>query len=575
MMSRTKCNRLLGYAIITIAIALELHNNNSSAAVVSAFAPPSLFAARNQSIQPRKPTSIITSDVCSSIKLFGLANVNDYFDSFRRDENNNDEHVDDGTSSSLNDGRNENDLKYIGHGRISASADNAANNGAFDVNNYFSSFGSQSGSSSSSDDTTTAQYGEEEQTIDDGSSYTSFDTAQQQQQQPPPSPKKKMTHSQIIAYNNSRLCPKSFLTQSSIQSFIYLLEECRDPHSGKWIQDFLHVQNLGNFHGTGAFNVQTYPTWDSVLIDILRQPNQKMIVSAKRRGRGHGGWSKNNPYLQERWVEFKIDIRPASLVQRLLSVRQQLAVEFERDLEIVGMVDGMIIESYFSTMKREREEQQQQQQPWDDKNKQDGGQVADMITPPMNDENGRAFDRISVNILSNFTEFASSGSASSSPFRKGNFDLLYNLCTQASVHRLLRDLRESKVDSVSYQWLQKFYSERVSEYFDGDQAFGRADDFIDTLLRSPPSLVSMDDGRSLGLTDPLRIAERIIAKRSEVAHEWIGMMKEVKADHLVLNELVVRVMMGKAIDASEDNNEVTIEEETTWEPLGDDAGVFE
>jgi hypothetical protein len=77
------------------------------------------------------------------------------------------------------------------------------------------------------------------------------------------------------------------------------------------------------------------------------------------------------------------------------------------------------------------------------------------------------------------------------------------------------------------------------------------------------------------LTDPLRIAERIIAKRSEVAHEWIGMMKEVKADHLVLNELVVRVMMGKAIDASEDNNDVTIEEETTWEPLGDDAGVFE
>ena len=139
---------------------------------------------------------------------------------------------------------------------------------------------------------------------------------------------------------------------------------------------------------------------------------------------------------------------------------------------------------------------------------------------------------------------------------------------------MLRDLQESKVDSVSYQWLLKFYSERLSEFFDGDVAFGRADDFIDALLRSPPSLVSVDDGRSIGLTDPLRIAERIIAKRSEVAHEWIGMMKDVKQDHLVFNDLLFRVMMGKAIDATEDN-EVVIEEETTFEPLGDDAGAFE
>jgi hypothetical protein len=254
-------------------------------------------------------------------------------------------------------------------------------------------------------------------------------------------------------------------------------------------------------------------------------------------------------------------------------VREQLAVEFERDLEIVGIVDGMIIESYFSTLKREREVQQQQRR-WNDKDDNGGGAASAATTPV--DENGRAFDRISVNILSNFTEFASSGATSSSPFRKGNFDLLYNLCTQASVHRLLRELQESMVDSVSYRWLKNFYSERVSEYFDGDQAFGRADDFIDALLRSPPSLVSMDDGRSLGLTDPLRIAERIIFKRSEVAHEWIGLMKEVKADHLVLNDLLFRVMMRKAIDASGNVvDEVTIEEETTWETLGDDAGIFE
>ena len=152
----------------------------------------------------------------------------------------------------------------------------------------------------------------------------------------------------------------------------------------------------------------------------MTQPNQKIIIRAKRRGRGNGGWSKNNPYLQERYVEFPIDIQPASLVQRLLTVREQLATEFERDLEIVGIVDGMIIESYFDTVKREREEQQQQQQQqqrdedgWSSSGGDDDGVIAPVT---------RAFDRISFDILSNFTEFSSSSSgASSSVFRKGNF----------------------------------------------------------------------------------------------------------------------------------------------------------
>lgn len=272
-----------------------------------------------------------------------------------------------------------------------------------------------------------------------------------------------------------------------------------------------------------------------------------MIVSAKRRGRGHGGWSKNNPYLQERWVEFPIDIRPASLVQRLLPVREQLSNEFERDLEIVNTVDGMIMDSYFRRVRDER---------------------------ALDSSTDSAFDRISVHILNNFTEFQGSGS---SPFRKGNFDLLYSLCTQASTHRLLRELQCTPDNEVSYLWLKRFYTERVREYFDGDQPFGRADDFIDALLRTPPSLMELSDGKTIGLTDPLRIAERIIALRSEIAQEWRVMMVEVKDDHLALNDILFRVLMGKAIDESgnEMDDMVRIEEERTVEPLSDSAGAFE
>ena len=246
------------------------------------------------------------------------------------------------------------------------------------------------------------------------------------------------------------------------------------------------------------------------------------------------------------WVlQFKIDIRPATLVQRLLPVREQLANEFERDLNIVGIVDEMIMESYFSKLRDV-----------------DGVEDKSPVT---------AFDRISNDILTNYTEFQEGGS---SPFRRGNFDLLYSLSTQTAAHRLLRELQSTAAsdNDVTYQWFKRFYTEKLPQYFDGDQKFGRADDFIDELLSTPPALVDM--GKTVGLTDPLQIAERLIALRSNIAQEWKSMMREVPQDHLEMNDVLIRVMMGRTINES-GNDVVEIQEETTIDNLADDTGSFE
>ena len=314
------------------------------------------------------------------------------------------------------------------------------------------------------------------------------------------------------------------------------------------------MQNLGNYHGTGAINITQYPTWDAVLYDILYQPNTQIIVSAKRRGRGHGGWSKNNPYLKERWIEFPIDIRPASLIQRLLSVRVQLAQEFERDLDIVTMVDGMIMDSYFSKLREE-------------------------------EKGGISFDRISVEILSNFTEYqlGTSSSSESSTFRQGNFDLLYSLCTQAAAHRLLRELQSHTTYQMlspiysehTYQWFKQFYTDNVPQYFDGDQKFGRADEFLDVLLSTSPLFVELDHGKGTGLIDPLQITERLLAIRGEITIEWKAMMNEVTEDHSSINEEVFRTMIGRTIDESGNDDTVHLEEEMAMEELSDTTGEFE
>lgn len=59
------------------------------------------------------------------------------------------------------------------------------------------------------------------------------------------------------------------------------------------------MENIVSYHGTAAVNLTLYPQWDDIFTDMLSRPASVMVIRSKRRGRGFGGWSKNNPYLEE------------------------------------------------------------------------------------------------------------------------------------------------------------------------------------------------------------------------------------------------------------------------------------
>jgi hypothetical protein len=81
----------------------------------------------------------------------------------------------------------------------------------------------------------------------------------------------------------------NLLTQRAIQSFMFLCESVRDPHSGKWIEDFLGAKNQLEYHGSGATYCCTAQkfggTWDGPLLAMMEQPKVVVVVRAKRRGR--------------------------------------------------------------------------------------------------------------------------------------------------------------------------------------------------------------------------------------------------------------------------------------------------
>jgi hypothetical protein len=344
------------------------------------------------------------------------------------------------------------------------------------------------------------------------------------------------------ARNDARTDVRNLLTQRAIQSFMFLAENVRDPHSGKWIEDFLDTKNLLNYHGTGAGFIEKFGgTWDAPLLEMIKRDKDVVIVSAKRRGRGHGGWSKNNPYLEDRYVEFEIDIDPVSLASRILSVREQIAKEWLNDLDILAEANSKILDSYFKMSKEQRSKQ--------DDDQADTTITTNDNTPPP------AFERTAVHLLNNAEDLSP---LQSSPFRKGNFDLLYSLCTQESVHRLLREFAETGAQKeVSFAWLRDFYTERVADYFDGDQRNGRADDFLEELLRTSPSVVITDDGKG-GLADPLGLAEQIIETRNKVVEDWKVLMERVPQDHTagirkeLLNKQMAAWGQGPPLGSSSD-----------------------
>jgi hypothetical protein len=43
-----------------------------------------------------------------------------------------------------------------------------------------------------------------------------------------------------VARNKARTCVRNFMTQRAIQSFMFLCETCRDPHTVKWFGALLY-----------------------------------------------------------------------------------------------------------------------------------------------------------------------------------------------------------------------------------------------------------------------------------------------------------------------------------------------
>ena len=344
-----------------------------------------------------------------------------------------------------------------------------------------------------------------------------------------------------------------FLNQCAIQSFCFTLRNLRDPMTVRWIDNFTNpvfeerkstdkrltgttkdtmeitsnpsVSNpdgrmfskLHIYHGLAIMNTTKFPTWESYFSSLLEMPLEGYIVESSR------------PHV----ADYELEINPASLCSRIISVRDQIANELENDLGVLADYLGHhTMDAYWHYL--------------------DYGEGADESNE----------DGISQNALRseiNYGEVTMSSGDSSqrklappnlvfleykldepegvlpSALRKGNFDLVTLLATQEAIHRLLNN-KESKV-----KYLRDFYTNRIFTHFTGIQRYGRADDFLEELLFSSGRCYT-SDGESI-MADPVQLTEMILKERSKVALEWQAMCREIPTVHMAIKRLQLNRLM--------------------------------
>ena len=238
------------------------------------------------------------------------------------------------------------------------------------------------------------------------------------------------------------------------------------------------------------------------------------------------------------YSEIDIDIEPARLCTRILSVREQIARELTKDLKAIANMGQQIFDSYRYNRQNRK----------------------DTRSGEKDEESSLfAFDRPATFYV-NFDPTDDDAFAPS-PLRKGNFDLLYNLITQEAVVQLVEDglvLGEDEAQNkVCSAFLQQYYEDRLESHFIGSQWYGKGDDFIEGLMLSSPLIITRDDEGNCGNgqqnedpmaarleIEPLRIAEQVLLKRDKLALDWMAIMEDIPSDHTQIQKAQLDRLTG-------------------------------
>jgi len=246
----------------------------------------------------------------------------------------------------------------------------------------------------------------------------------------------------------------------------------------------------------------------ALIAELLRTPNEEVVVEFKRRGNGGNGGSPEraaamgsagNPYLQDHVYEYKTKIEPRRLGDRLMRLRQEISDEWREDLQLLAKEHEEMWRSFFETVRENEDKLKDLQMPVYSHDPSDG--------------------------------------PTGSTFRGGNYDLLRRLATYKAILHL-KDvyMRGNAMEKAKGNFLDKMLTVHGGAFV-GDGPYYVDKTFFGVLLESAPYMVRSDlaDGHtSMVLLSPISVVEDICHIRQSIAEAWRTELERVSDDHLDL-----------------------------------------
>ena len=305
----------------------------------------------------------------------------------------------------------------------------------------------------------------------------------------------------------------NFLTQRAVQTLIFFQKESRDRVTAGWIERFLDHDGLERFHGIRGMKTE----WTEYLIEMYDTDMEEIVVSLKKRGNGQGGWSKNNPYLQARWFNYTVDIVPRDLAERLLELRKALSEEWMTDLHDI---EAVLQKNHFRALHATK-------------------------------VNGSAFEEAQRRLQYAPLEGRDFDDTDSTPFRRGNFDLLSRLSAQQAVILVMNKLRRTATPQANFHlhFLEPFY-DMWADRFDGDGPYGIGEAFLRDLADDIPKRLRMTRSQDAPIIyDPSYVAERIMYEQRQIIQAWHMVLERVPEDNAHTRRLALerRLLRPEAV----------------------------
>lgn len=279
---------------------------------------------------------------------------------------------------------------------------------------------------------------------------------------------------------------KNFLTQRALQTVLFQLADLgRDEITANWIESWEGHEGVRMYHGLSGLRLH----WREYLSKLTQAPPETVVVEFKRRGNGGvGGGSKDNPYLQDHVYEYKEEIVPQKLANKIMRLREEIATEWEEDLQLLIRENEEMWRSFFEKVREKGQDAQ-----------------AHLQMP--------AFEHdVTGNCGTNY--------------RGGNYDLLKRMATRQAI----RELLAAGDNKVECELLDRIFRVHGAN-FEGDAGYHVDMTFLEDLLGRSPSFVRDPTSEEMALVSPLSIAEKILERRVEIANRWTEPLRETAADH--------------------------------------------